>query len=92
PSVRLFEAAACATPIISDRWPGIEQLFEPGREILLADDTAQVVAYLTQMPHEERHAIGRRAHERVMAEHTAAHRAAQLVQWLTEAADARAVA
>ncbi|HET8553979.1 MAG TPA: glycosyltransferase [Rhodanobacteraceae bacterium] len=92
PSVRLFEAAACATPIISDTWPGIEELFEPGREILLAEDTADVMAYLTHMPHEERHAIGRRARERVMAEHTAAHRATQLALWLHEATDARAVA
>ncbi len=33
PSVRLFEAAACATPIISDVWEGIDTLFEPGEEI-----------------------------------------------------------
>lgn len=92
PSVRLFEAAACATPIISDTWPGIETLFEPGREILLAEDTAQVVAYLTQLSPEERRAIGDQAHARVMAEHTARHRATQLVQWLDEAAHARAVA
>lgn len=92
PSVRLFEAAACATPIISDTWPGIEKLFEPGHEILLADDTAQVREYLTQLSPEERRAIGRHARERVMAEHTARRRATQLVHWLDEAASARAAA
>lgn len=92
PSVRLFEAAACATPIISDTWPGIEELFEPGREILLAENTADVMEYLTHMSHEERHAIGRRARERVMSEHTAAHRATELVMWLHEATDARVAA
>src|SRR5438067_13454074 len=46
PSVRLFEAAACAVPVISDIWPGIEELFVPGREIVLARGTDDVVAEL----------------------------------------------
>jgi spore maturation protein CgeB len=84
PSVRLFEAAACATPIISDRWPGIETLFEPGREIVLADHAAQVQAALQALPDEERLAMGDRARRRVLAEHTAAHRAEQLERHLLE--------
>ncbi len=36
PSVRLFEAASCATPVISDKWAGIDSLFDPDREIILA--------------------------------------------------------
>ncbi len=46
PSVRLFEAASCATPIISDRWDGIEELFRDGRDIMLADDTEDVLRIL----------------------------------------------
>ncbi|MBW8786071.1 MAG: glycosyltransferase, partial [Novosphingobium sp.] len=46
PSVRLFEAAACGIPVISDRWDGLDQLFAPGREIILADTTEQVVQAL----------------------------------------------
>ena len=34
PSGRLFEAAACGTPILSDAWDGLEQFFIPGEEIL----------------------------------------------------------
>jgi spore maturation protein CgeB len=49
PSVRLFEAAACGTPIISDRWDGIETLLVPGREIVLADSPAEVLAVLQGM-------------------------------------------
>jgi len=75
PSVRLFEAAACATPIVSDTWPGIETFFEPGREILLVNGTEDVVRALDSMPEGERIAIGRRARERVLREHTSAHRA-----------------
>jgi len=69
PSVRLFEAAACATPIISDRWPGLDELFEPEREILLAADGGDVLGTLRELPEPERLAIGRRARRRVLLEH-----------------------
>jgi spore maturation protein CgeB len=78
PSVRLFEAAACGAPIISDRWAGIEQVLEPGREILLADRAADVVAILEGVGESQRRAIAAAARERVLAEHTGAHRVAQL--------------
>jgi spore maturation protein CgeB len=78
PSVRLFEAAACATPIVSDRWSGIESLLEPGREIFLADSPAEVLRLLRDMPEDERRAAGERARARILAEHTSAHRAAEL--------------
>jgi spore maturation protein CgeB len=78
PSVRLFEAAACGTPIISDLWPGLPEIFEPGREILIAETRHDVLRILRKLPEAEARAIGRRARERVLAEHTAAHRAAEL--------------
>jgi spore maturation protein CgeB len=84
PSVRLFEAAACATPIVSDVWQGIEAFFEPGREILLARTTADVLQRLQTMPETARLAMGDRARHRVLAEHTAAHRAEALVRYLDE--------
>ena len=85
PSVRLFEAAACATPIISDRWAGIETLFVPGREIVLAADPGDVVRALRETGDDERRAMGERARARVLAEHTAAHRAEQLESHALEA-------
>jgi spore maturation protein CgeB len=78
PSVRLFEAAACGTPIISDYWEGLEDFFEPGREILVARRASDVTAYLHDFPDRERIAIGRRARERVLAHHTARHRVLEL--------------
>lgn len=78
PSVRLFEAAACGVPIISDWWPGLAEIFEPGREILTAASTGEVLAYLRWIGAEELEAIATRARERVLREHTAAHRAAEL--------------
>jgi spore maturation protein CgeB len=78
PSVRLFEAAACGTPILSDRWPGIESLLVPHREILLVDRTADVLDILQRCGEEERLRIAERARSRILAEHTAAHRAQEV--------------
>jgi spore maturation protein CgeB len=83
PSVRLFEAAACGTPIVSDRWAGIETLLVPGEEILLVDGTADVLAAL-RTGEEERLRIAERARMRILAEHTAAHRAAELESYAQE--------
>jgi spore maturation protein CgeB len=80
PSVRLFEAAACATPIISDVWDGLDELLSPGREILLARDTETVLAFVRGLPDAERRALGQGGRRRILAEHTASHRAAQLEQ------------
>lgn len=84
PSVRLFEAAACGTPIISDRWDGLETLFAPEREILLADGINDVIAAL-RGERGEGEAIGNAARARVLASHTADHRAEELETHLTEA-------
>nr|WP_201752052.1 glycosyltransferase [Microvirga arsenatis] len=84
PSVRLFEAAACATPIISDIWDGIETLLDPGREIVLAQAPEDVLAVLDQWPEPRREALGAAAQQRILAEHTAAHRAAAMERDLLE--------
>jgi spore maturation protein CgeB len=77
PSGRLFEAAACETPIISDSWPGLENFLTPGEEILVADSSEDVVNALLLNPEELRR-VGRAARERVLAEHTAEHRGREL--------------
>jgi spore maturation protein CgeB len=84
PSVRLFEAAACGTPIISDPWEGLESLLVPGREILIARTPEEVLEYARDLDEEECRALGDRARERVLAEHTAAHRAVELEGFLQE--------
>ena len=78
PSVRLFEAAACATPVISDNWPGLGTFFRIGEEILTARTPGEVLQYLREIPEHERRALGQRARARVLREHTAAHRAEEL--------------
>jgi spore maturation protein CgeB len=88
PSVRLFEAAACAVPVISDRWQGLDELFTPGREIILADTPEQVVDVLTGTDAATAAAVGQAARQRVLNGHTAADRAAELEASLFEAAAA----
>jgi spore maturation protein CgeB len=78
PSVRLFEAAACGTPIISDAWDGLEEFFLPGEEILISRSAADTIHYLTDVTDAERSAIAARARAKVLSSHTAAHRAAEL--------------
>jgi spore maturation protein CgeB len=89
PSARLFEAAACGTPVLSDRWEGIDAFFEPGREILLAGSPEEVLDALGRSPL-DLFRIGWRARERALAEHTAAHRASELLQLLESARSAPA--
>jgi spore maturation protein CgeB len=78
PSVRLFEAAACAVPVVSDRWDGLHSFFVEQAEIVVADGPGDVLRHLDGMDSERRRAIGAAARRRVLREHTAEHRAAEL--------------
>lgn len=83
PSVRLFEAASCAVPVVSDQWPGLEHFFKVGEEILTAAGSAQMLRILQHFPEDERRAIGERARQRVLQSHSAACRAEELEEYLT---------
>lgn len=91
PSVRLFEAAACGTPIISDVWAGLDEFFSPGEEILIARSADDVLAILHDMPDADRRTLASRARARVLARHTAAHRAAELEGYVREVTGAKSV-
>jgi spore maturation protein CgeB len=84
PSGRLFEAAACGTPIVSDRWEGLDEFFEPGTELLIAESAQDVVENLTR-DREELQQIGTAARNRVLKEHTAEHRSRELERLLEAA-------
>lgn len=90
PSGRLFEAAACGTAVLSDAWPGLETFFEPGREILIARDTADVLAALDRSDTELAR-VGEAARERLLGEHTSDHRAGELLALLERARAPEAV-
>lgn len=81
PSGRLFEAAACGTAILSDWWEGLDQFFEPGQEVLIADSTNSALDAL-DLPIEDRRRVALAARERALDCHTAHVRARELVTLL----------
>lgn len=78
PSGRLFEAAACGTPLLSDAWEGLEEFFTPGREILVARNCGEALDALDLAPRELAR-IASAASERVLAEHSSERRARELL-------------
>jgi spore maturation protein CgeB len=87
PSVRLFEAGACGTPIVTDRWPGLEEILEPGREILVCDTSDEALAIVRDLPDAEFRRIAAAARARILAEHTALDRAERLERYTAELLD-----
>ncbi|MBL8659250.1 MAG: glycosyltransferase [Rhodospirillales bacterium] len=84
PSVRLFEAAGCGVPVISDDWEGLDSLLAPGEEILIARNADDVRRYLEEIDEDRRRAIGAAARRKVLAEHSAAARARQLEDYVAQ--------
>jgi spore maturation protein CgeB len=92
PSVRLFEAAACGSTIVSDNWEGLDTFLRPGEEILLPRSSEDVVRYLLEMDETEIRRIGRNAQQRVLAEHTSEHRAEEFERYVDQRPVKNAVA
>jgi spore maturation protein CgeB len=85
PSGRLFEAAACGTPLLSDAWEGLDHFFTPGEEILTARNSDEAIAAL-DLPDTQLAQIARAARERTLEENSSARRADELVAILDGAA------
>lgn len=85
PSVRLFEAAACGTPIVSDAWRGLSELLPDGEAAIIAETTEDVVRALTDLNDAERRKIGKGGMDRVLSAHTGRARARDLVRALSSA-------
>jgi spore maturation protein CgeB len=81
PSGRLFEAAACGAPIVSDAWEGLHAFFQPNEEIMLAGESSDVTAAL-ELGDQELQTMARRARERTLEEHSSRRRANELIQLL----------
>ena len=82
PATRVFEAAGAGACLITDLWEGIELFLEPGREVLVAGDGAEVAEHVRSLDRHRARAIGEAARRRVLAEHTYAQRAIQLAKLL----------
>jgi spore maturation protein CgeB len=90
PSVRLFEASACGAAILSDSWAGLQEFLTPGEEVLLTETTQQVIDVLKHTSEAERAQMGSRARERILTEHTSAHRAEEFESIVSQCALSRA--
>jgi spore maturation protein CgeB len=77
PSVRLFEASACGSTILSDSWRGLNEFLTPNEEILLPRDQYEIANIMQTMLEQDRMRMGRRARERILAQHSSQHRAAE---------------
>ena len=84
PSGRLFEAAACGVPLLSDAWEGLDAFLTPGAEILVARDTEEAMAALS-LGDAELARLARAARERTLEEHTSERRAVELEAIVSEA-------
>ena len=78
PATRVFEAAGAAACLITDDWEGIDCFLQPGSEVLVARDGAEVAAHVRSLDADMARRIGWAARRRVLTEHTYAHRAAQV--------------
>jgi spore maturation protein CgeB len=87
PSGRLFEAAACGAPVVSDWFDGLDAFFKPGKEIVVAQSSEAVIAAL-HLPSAELAQIGQAARRRTLDEHTGMHRAQQLLAYFASASGA----
>jgi spore maturation protein CgeB len=76
PATRVFEAAGAGACLITDDWEGIDLFLERGEEVLVARDGEDVMEILRSLTPEKAQQIGRKARERVLADHTYARRAA----------------
>lgn len=84
PSVRLFEAAACGVPVISDWWEGLDTIFRPGEEILISYDPEDTLKHLSKLNENERIIIGENAKRIVLENHTGEKRAIELESYVEE--------
>jgi spore maturation protein CgeB len=87
PSVRLFEAAACGCPIVSDPWPGLDTVLRIGEEVLLAEDRSDVIRLINDTDDSEMRRIGERARSRVLEEHSASRRAQEFEHYVSGVRD-----
>jgi spore maturation protein CgeB len=84
PATRVFEAAGAAACLITDAWEGIELFLQPDQEVLVARDGQDVVEHTRTLSADRARGIGKAALQRILAEHTYAHRGAQVDALLRE--------
>jgi spore maturation protein CgeB len=86
PTIRVFEALACGIPLVCSPWADDEQLFRPHQDYTIASDgkaMAEAMSWLTT-DRQAAKQIAANGRETVLARHTCAHRAEQLMEIIEE--------
>lgn len=90
PPTRVFEVAGAGTCMLCDDWPGIDDCFEPNKEILVIRTAEDVVRALAAYDIADRRRIGTAFHHRALRDHTYAQRALQAERAFRHCLSARA--
>ena len=79
-SSRPFELSAMAACIVANPYKGLEEWFEPEKEIIIVQSAAEAIErYTFLLAHDsQRQSIGNAARNRVLKQHTFRHRARDL--------------
>jgi spore maturation protein CgeB len=77
PPTRVFEVSGAGICMLCDDWPGIDDCFEPDKEILVVRTAEDAVKALNQHDTESRRRIGSAFRARALRDHTYEQRAVQ---------------
>jgi spore maturation protein CgeB len=77
PPTRVFEVAGAGACMLCDDWPGVDDCFEPEKEILIIRTAEDVVSALRSYDDAARRQIGEAFRVRALRDHTYAKRALQ---------------
>lgn len=92
PSIRIFEAAACGVPVLTDPWPGLDVFFRPGHDVLVVSQPADVLACIGATDPSRRRGMAHRARARVLAEHSHLCRAEEFEGYVADVRGPHAMA
>jgi spore maturation protein CgeB len=81
PTIRVFEALACAIPLVSAPWSDAEHLFREGTDYLVGRNDAEMTRHLLTLRAEPDQCASLAKHglETILARHTCDHRATELL-------------
>ena len=82
PTIRPFEALACAIPLLSTPWSDVEGLFREGQDYLMVHSPAEMREAMLRLAGDAdaRAELAARGRETILARHTCTHRAATCSQ------------
>ncbi len=81
PTIRVFEALACGTPLVCAPWADAEGLFRPGEDYLCVPDGRAMRDTIQRLLHDDaaRRQLANNGLESIRKRHTCEHRARQLI-------------